>query len=112
MNKECKPSPSGLGTCGGKEVETPYQLSKNIDDWHPALDRTLDEVLFDFKYSATECHVPTGIAMLKLATLLESLDWHLCSLRDISKNYAREQIKWASELMDKKFDLEYERLPR
>lgn len=83
-----------------------------MDDWHPALDQTLDEVINDFGYDATSCHVPTGMAMLKMATLLEALDWHLYAKGDITMEYAREQIKWAADLMDKKFDIEYKRLPQ
>lgn len=110
--KECKPSPRCSDTCGGKEIGTPSGLAGNIADWHPALDQTLDEVLNDFAYDAESSHVPTGLAILKMATLMEALDWHLYAVGDITMGYAREQIKWAAELMDKKFDIEYERLPQ
>jgi hypothetical protein len=47
-----------------------------------------------------------------MAVLLEALDWHLYSTNTITMEYAREKIKWAAKLMDKKFDIEYERLPQ
>jgi hypothetical protein len=93
-------------------VRTPYQMSQNMQDYDPAIDAPLEHVIDDFGYDATSCHVPTGMAMLKFATLLEALDWHWCNTKTIDEVFVREKIKWASDLMDKKFDIPYERLPQ
>ena len=94
------------------KAKTPYEMSGDINDWHPALDQTLDEILYEFEGDATCSHVPTGLVMLKFANLLEALDWHIHATKTITMEYAREQIQWAAELMDKKFDIPYERLPQ
>jgi len=109
MKKECNSSPNGSTTCGGK---TPFQVSGNMADYDPAIDESLEMVENDFGYDVTSEHVPTGMAMLKMATFLEALDWHLYSTQTITMEEARQKIKWAADLMDKKFDIEYKRLPR
>lgn len=105
--------PSGSPTCGGKrQVRTPYQMTQNIQDYNPAIDQPLEYVIEDFGYDVTSSHVPTGMAMLKFAMLLEALDWHWYSTKSVDGKFVREKINWASELMDKKFEMEYERLPQ
>lgn len=116
MTKECNSSPNGSAICGGKSLKrsgtTPFQISGNLKDWDEALDQPLKDIEMEFEYDSTSEHVPTGVAMLRFATLLQALDWHMYSTGDITSEYAREKIKWASELMDKKFDIEYKRLPQ
>jgi hypothetical protein len=94
------------------EPKTTYQMTQNMADYDPAIDQPLEHVIEDFGYDATSCHVPTGMAMLKFAALLEALDWHAYSTGKITLEEARAKIKWAADLMDKKFDIEYRRLPQ
>lgn len=101
--------PNGSPTCGGK---TPFQLSGQLIDYNFAIDQSLQVVEDDFGYGATSEFVPTGVVMGKMADLLTALDWHLYATKTISMEHARQKIKWAAELMDKKFDLEYKRLPQ
>jgi len=95
-----------------KEITTPFILSGDMKDWNPAIDQTFDVVLASFEYDVTSEYVPLGVAMLKFAELLEALDWHLYVTGKITVFDAREKIKWASGLMDKKFDIDYKKLPR
>ena len=92
--------------------KTVYQMTQNMQDFDPAVDTSLEHVIEDFGYDATSKFVPLGMAMLKMATLLEALDWHLYHTGQINEAQAREKIKWAADLMDKKFDIEYQRLPQ
>lgn len=93
-------------------VITPFQRSGNMDDYNPALDQTLQEVIDIFESDATSAFVPTGIAILRFSELLEALDWNLYATKTITLEDAREKIRKAANLMDKKFDIEYKRLPR
>ena len=108
--KGCSCSGNGSTICGGRK--TPFQITGNLEDYNEAIDRPLQEVEDDFGYDATSKFVPTGMAMLKFSTLLCALDWHLYSTGHVTEQEAREKIKWAADLMDKKFDIEYERLPQ
>lgn len=112
MKKECNCSPNTSETCGGNKVVTPFTLSGDIKDWSPAVDQALDVVIADFQCDATSEFVPTGMAMLKFATLLEALDFHAYHTGQVTLEQSRETIKWAAELMDKKFEIEYKRLPQ
>jgi hypothetical protein len=111
MKKDCNCSPNGSATCGG-DVKTPFGLSGNLSDYNPAIDQPLQAVEDDFGYGATSEFVPTGVVMGKMSDLLIALDWHIYATKTITLEEARQKIKWAAELMDKKFDLEYQRLPR
>lgn len=92
--------------------KTVYQITQNMQDFNPAVDTSLEHVIEDFRYDATSKFVPIGMAILKMATLLEALDWHLHYTGQVNESQSREKIKWAAELLDKKFDLEYQRLPQ
>lgn len=93
-------------------TKTPYQVSGNLEDFREAIDFPLQHVEDSFAYDATSKFVPLGMAMIKFSLLLEALDWHLYHSGEVTETQAREKIKWAADLMDKKFDIEYERLPR
>lgn len=95
-----------------KTVLTRFQRTQNIQDYDEAVDQDLDVLLMDFEYGATHTCVPTGVTMNKMGVLLQALDWHLYVIQDITEDYVREKIKWAAALMDKKFELPYERLPQ
>jgi len=81
-------------------------------DWNPAVDQSLDDVEDDFRHATSMEYVPVGVAILKFATLLEALDWHVYATRKITLEDARGTIKWAAELMDEKFDLDFKKLPQ
>ncbi len=95
-----------------KDIKTAYSISGNIADFNPAIDDPFEHVVDNFGYDVTSNHVPLGMAILKMATLLEAIDWHLYATGILSEKEAREKIKWAADLMDKKFDITYERLPQ
>ena len=95
-----------------REAKTRYQTTKDINDFNPAVDASLEHVIEDFGYDATSKFVPLGMAMIKMAYLLEALDWHLYHTGQVTETQAREKIKWAADLMDKKFDIKYQRLPQ
>lgn len=80
-------------------------------DYDPSFDETLDYNIELFSCDVHSNHVPLGVALGKMANLLNALDWHL-GLGNISRGYARDMVQWAAEEMDKRFDMDYERLPR
>lgn len=95
-----------------KDIKTAYQISGNFDHYSEGIDTPLEDLLAEFEYDCTSQHVPLGIAMLRFGSILEALDWHLYATQKVSYETAREKIKWAADLMDKKFDVKYEKLPR
>lgn len=95
-----------------REVKTVYQMTQNMQDYNPAVDAPLQHVIDDFAYDATSAFVPHGMALLKFAVLLEALDWHWYHTGQVSEEEVRAKVKWAADLMDKKFDITYQRLPQ
>jgi hypothetical protein len=87
-------------------------MTQNMQDYNPAIDSPLEHVVDSFGYDATSPFVPHGMALLKFAMLLEALDWHWYHTGQVTEAEVREKVKWAAELMDKKFDITYQRLPQ
>jgi hypothetical protein len=77
-----------------------------------ALDLPLEVTIAAFEADATSECVPLGMALIRFSMLLSALDYNLYHTGEVSMEEARIRVKWASELMDKKFDIPYERLPQ
>ena len=93
--------------------KTPFELSGDIKDLNEVWDQSFEVIKADFEADATLPTVPLGMALIKFSTLLLKLDALLYWQSPmISEEDARKTIKWASELMDKKFDIQYQQLPQ
>ena len=93
-------------------MKTLYQKTHRMKDFSHAADQPFERVCDVFAAEASSTHVPTGMAMLKMAILLEAIDYHVYITKELTLDEAREKIRWAAKLMDEKFDLEYKRLPQ
>lgn len=109
MKPECNSLSNGSETSGGK---TPFQRSGNLEDFNEAIDQPFEVVVSEFAADASLNEVPLGMAILRFATLLEAIDHHLYYTGEMTLAEARERIRWAANLMDKKFDLDYRKLPQ
>lgn len=96
----------------GGEPMTPYKRSGKLKDYNPAIDEPLAMVKLEFSSDASSRYVPIGMTMLKFACLLEALDWHLYATHEITLDDARKIIRWASQKMDQRFDIDYTPLPQ